>query len=788
MEIQYHPLSDTTEPSTGNTSPADCAMLPDGTLVSSRQSVAQRPPSAVSSESSSCEGPPVYENVPDQATYENVDTNTMKRRSLSFSKKDPSVPADSSTYENVETGRFVADQGESREEEGGEYEPITFSREHSIEASAVATEQPCDSSSDANGSMEAVLVDGELVYQQVKYLRRSIDEVNSLIEGTSPELSSDVQSGLEYEEGTSREDTTKSSELSTDSNSPKPNSSPLPLCKPRILSSPTSPTNSLSSRAEHSSLPPVPAPRSSISKVHTRKLSNQKSPPSSLPLCTKQQNDDSTPSPTSENTSSRSMSSTTMDETSSSYNNQTTSSSKDSPKSSPLPPLLRHKTSPDLMSPSSEPLVSPSPPPFSHEAEDVTPSDGIEEDETTKRLRIEKYKEERRSFLREKFKSESFRGQTDEMLQRLKQKAISPNRSDDPELIGCNQEPLELTSDSGTTTSTSDTVVACSDEDQILVDSPTPTEQERNVTSPDVNIRERIAVWSKDEEQECTDNPVSASPSFIVGPNQTTFTKLKPMRSLPVSSIKFSSIGVTPSRQSVPANFSSKISTSSNESDVTSKSPPSPIPKFYSFKNQPKDQKDRSASEQKMTDSSSHPTKSSWTKSTNERKVQVDGSKVREKSNPNLSFIRPLRSPVEYSKSIFDDPIESQSDKKPNSQNSLTRSSDARKRAAENSNPSKSSDPFKFPPATHKPTSESQQSVSQSVRPLRSISVDTTSPKPAPPNVVTSRPIRASVDSSRSLHQVSVVGKPSPVLMKPSAYVSQQRKIKDMAAMFEANK
>jgi hypothetical protein len=44
-------------------------------------------------------------------------------------------------------------------------------------------------------------------------------------------------------------------------------------------------------------------------------------------------------------------------------------------------------------------------------------------DDPQRRERIERYKEERRLFLREKYSSESFRGERDEMLQRLKQKA-----------------------------------------------------------------------------------------------------------------------------------------------------------------------------------------------------------------------------------------------------------------------------------------------------------------------------------------------------------------------------
>jgi len=44
-------------------------------------------------------------------------------------------------------------------------------------------------------------------------------------------------------------------------------------------------------------------------------------------------------------------------------------------------------------------------------------------DDPQRRERIERYKEERRLFLREKYRSESFRGERDEILQRLKQKA-----------------------------------------------------------------------------------------------------------------------------------------------------------------------------------------------------------------------------------------------------------------------------------------------------------------------------------------------------------------------------
>ncbi|KAF2346682.1 hypothetical protein FHG87_022562 [Trinorchestia longiramus] len=104
--------------------------------------------------------------------------------------------------------------------------------------------------------------------------------------------------------------------------------------------------------------------------------------------------------------------------------------------------LQRHKTAPDIPKPQ---ILVDNTGHQSKEAEDVpvkaksdpgqsteiTSALIVQEDETTKRERIEKYKEERRMFLREKFKSESFRGEKDEMLLRLKQKATSPSRADD---------------------------------------------------------------------------------------------------------------------------------------------------------------------------------------------------------------------------------------------------------------------------------------------------------------------------------------------------------------------
>ncbi|XP_066968625.1 GTPase-activating protein CdGAPr isoform X4 [Macrobrachium rosenbergii] len=101
--------------------------------------------------------------------------------------------------------------------------------------------------------------------------------------------------------------------------------------------------------------------------------------------------------------------------------------------------LQRFKTSPDFRLSSKVTGVQGIPQEnTSKEAEDVSAmsvvtlcSNPADPDDQLKRERIEKYKEERRSFLREKYKSDSFRGEKDEMLMRLKQKATSPSRPED---------------------------------------------------------------------------------------------------------------------------------------------------------------------------------------------------------------------------------------------------------------------------------------------------------------------------------------------------------------------
>lgn len=83
---------------------------------------------------------------------------------------------------------------------------------------------------------------------------------------------------------------------------------------------------------------------------------------------------------------------------------------------------------------------------YAKEEEEITSAEvakmqtNIDPSDPLKRERIEQYKRERRSFLREKYKSESFRGEKDDMILRLRQKATSPSRpgeegGEDDELI-----------------------------------------------------------------------------------------------------------------------------------------------------------------------------------------------------------------------------------------------------------------------------------------------------------------------------------------------------------------
>ena len=103
---------------------------------------------------------------------------------------------------------------------------------------------------------------------------------------------------------------------------------------------------------------------------------------------------------------------------------------------------------------------------------------GIDMSDPRTRLRIERYKEERRSFLREKYKSESFRndGKEDGLIVRLKQKAGSPTHQ--------------------------------SESNQAL---PPPSLQppEPGLIDEDVNVKERAAQWAGQTVPGSSDRPAA---------------------------------------------------------------------------------------------------------------------------------------------------------------------------------------------------------------------------------------------------------------------------------------
>ncbi|KAK4307040.1 hypothetical protein Pmani_021170 [Petrolisthes manimaculis] len=96
------------------------------------------------------------------------------------------------------------------------------------------------------------------------------------------------------------------------------------------------------------------------------------------------------------------------------------------------PTFQRYKSSPDFRVTSKETKCSID----IHNTDDIPAAEvtnilsSINLTDPQKRERIEQYKKERRSYLREKYKSESFRGEKDEMILRLRQKATSPSRPD----------------------------------------------------------------------------------------------------------------------------------------------------------------------------------------------------------------------------------------------------------------------------------------------------------------------------------------------------------------------
>ncbi|XP_063841860.1 GTPase-activating protein CdGAPr-like isoform X4 [Scylla paramamosain] len=119
--------------------------------------------------------------------------------------------------------------------------------------------------------------------------------------------------------------------------------------------------------------------------------------------------------------------------------------SKPSPLSQ-LPTFQRYKSSPEFKTTSKETTGENASEKTTWEIEEATsaglanPMTNLDSSDPQKRERIEQYKRERRSFLREKYKSESFRGEKDDMILRLRQKATSPSRpgeegAEDEELV-----------------------------------------------------------------------------------------------------------------------------------------------------------------------------------------------------------------------------------------------------------------------------------------------------------------------------------------------------------------
>ncbi|XP_065560382.1 GTPase-activating protein CdGAPr-like isoform X3 [Artemia franciscana] len=127
------------------------------------------------------------------------------------------------------------------------------------------------------------------------------------------------------------------------------------------------------------------------------------------------------------------------------------------------------------------------------------------------RQRIEKYKEERRSQLREKFKSESFRGEKDDMLIRLKQKAGSPTRI---ECLSPLSTELELSRNNRSMRRNSTKSDLQSFKSDLKLDTKndsiserinrlgTPPRVESELIGDDINVKELVANWTKEKESE----------------------------------------------------------------------------------------------------------------------------------------------------------------------------------------------------------------------------------------------------------------------------------------------
>ena len=97
-------------------------------------------------------------------------------------------------------------------------------------------------------------------------------------------------------------------------------------------------------------------------------------------------------------------------------------------------------------------------------------------DDPQRRERIERYKEERRLFLREKYRSESFRGERDEILQRLKQKTVKTASSP------ITDEPMDM----------SRSITSC---ERVRSNSfrSTEDERERDIMSQSMSSSERLS-------------------------------------------------------------------------------------------------------------------------------------------------------------------------------------------------------------------------------------------------------------------------------------------------------
>lgn len=116
---------------------------------------------------------------------------------------------------------------------------------------------------------------------------------------------------------------------------------------------------------------------------------------------------------------------------------------------------------------------------------------GIDMSDPRTRLRIERYKEERRSFLREKYKSESFRSDSkeDAVIVRLKQKAGSPTHQS-AETFGSDE------------TSSPPPPVA----------PPSLQTPEPGLIDEDVNVKERAAQWAQTLPSLAATSPIKTAP------------------------------------------------------------------------------------------------------------------------------------------------------------------------------------------------------------------------------------------------------------------------------------